>query len=155
MRTPLLLLVSIALTPVHAQQPQSHTPPNSFPHEYPGIPNTNANFQDSQAWQNCTFCRVFSSSITQFHLDFLVKDQLPNMTFPLERSFAGNIPVNRQGHPNDTLFFWAFEKTNGSLTRGANDSSTELVSCSIHLFVFPSRHIILSLTNTVYKPVHG
>ena len=52
--------------------------------------------------------------------DFEVTDPLPNVTFPLGRSWAGNIPVDRPGHPNDTLFFWAFEKSNGSLT--ATDS---------------------------------
>lgn len=39
----------------------------------------------------------------------------------LMRSLQGNIPVNRAGHPNDTLFFWGFEKENGSLT--AEDST--------------------------------
>ena len=33
--------------------------------------------------------------------------------------------MDRVGHPNDTLFFWAFEKENGSLTAGANERSTE------------------------------
>lgn len=47
------------------------------------------------------------------------------MTVPLTRSFAGNIPVNRAGHPNDTLFFWAFEKQNGSLTAPANKSNDD------------------------------
>ena len=57
------------------------------------------------------------------HSDFLVDEStLPNVTFTLTRSFAGNIPVNRAGHPNDTLFFWAFEKANGSLT---STSSTD------------------------------
>ncbi|KAF8524846.1 alpha/beta-hydrolase [Hysterangium stoloniferum] len=87
---------------------QKGTPtlPNTFPHEYPGIPNTDGNFADSEAWQNY----------------FLVKDQLPNATFAIERSYAGNLPVNRPGHPNDTLFFWGFEKTKGSLTCAVNDS---------------------------------
>ena len=35
-------------------------------------------------------------------------------------SFKGNIPVNREGHQNDTLFFWGFEKQNGSLTAEDN-----------------------------------
>ncbi|OJT09784.1 Vitellogenic carboxypeptidase [Trametes pubescens] len=39
------------------------------------------------------------------------------------RHFAGNIAVNRPGHPNNTLFFWALEKDNGSLTVGADDRS--------------------------------
>ncbi|KAJ3548231.1 hypothetical protein NM688_g5321 [Phlebia brevispora] len=37
-------------------------------------------------------------------------------------SYAGNINVNRHEYPNDTLFFWAFEKEDGSLTA---DNSTE------------------------------
>ena len=53
--------------------------------------------------------------------DFEVTDKLPNITGPLPRNFAGNIPVNRAGHPNDTLFFWAWEKQNGSLT--SNDTT--------------------------------
>jgi carboxypeptidase D len=63
----------------------------------------------------------FSVSLT-LRTDFEVKDPLPNVTFPLPRSFAGNIAVNRPNHPNDTLFFWGFEKSNGSLT---SNSSTD------------------------------
>ncbi|KAJ7840852.1 alpha/beta-hydrolase [Mycena olivaceomarginata] len=33
--------------------------------------------------------------------------------------FAGNVGVNRAEHPNATLFFWAFEKANGSLAGSA------------------------------------
>ncbi|PSR71880.1 hypothetical protein PHLCEN_2v12224 [Hermanssonia centrifuga] len=43
----------------------------------------------------------------------------------MSRSWAGNIPVNRPGHPNDTLFFWAVEKETGSLTSTADDSNNE------------------------------
>jgi len=63
--------------------------------------------------------------------DFQVPVTLPNISFPLSRSFAGNIPVNRQNHPNDTLFFWGFETVNGSLTRDAKDGDTESVSFSV------------------------
>ena len=59
------------------------------------------------------------------HIDFLVTDPLPNVTFPLSRNWAGNIPVNRTNHPNDTLFFWGFESKNGSLTAAANENSSE------------------------------
>ena len=52
-------------------------------------------------------------------LDFEVTQPLPNITFPLNRNFAGNIPVDRTGHPNNTLFFWGVEKTQGSLTSPA------------------------------------
>ena len=60
-------------------------------------------------------------------LDFRVKGPLPNQTFPLERSFAGNLPVNRKGHPNDTLFFWAYEKSYGSLTTDADEDCKKSV----------------------------
>ena len=55
-------------------------------------------------------------------VDFEVTDPLPNVTFASSRTFAGNIGVQRDGHPNNTLFFWAVEKTNSSLTV---DNSTE------------------------------
>ncbi|KAJ6534638.1 alpha/beta-hydrolase [Mycena vulgaris] len=74
----------------------SDTLPSSFPHVYPGKP-TGAY---SPAWQKY----------------FEVTAPLPNVSFPLPRSFAGNIDVQRAGHPNNTLFFWAVEKQPGSLT---------------------------------------
>ena len=71
--------------------------PSSFPHVYPGQPKGDL----SPKWQSY----------------FQVTEKLPNVTFNLDgRTFAGNLPVQRAGHPNDTLFFWAFEKQNGSLT---------------------------------------
>ncbi|KAL0948433.1 hypothetical protein HGRIS_011011 [Hohenbuehelia grisea] len=79
--------------------------PNTFPHNYTGIPKGDF----SPSWQNY----------------FLVKDRLPNVTDPLPRSFAGNIGVNRAGHPNNTLFFWGFEKERGSLTASAHARSNE------------------------------
>ncbi|KAF7303613.1 Carboxypeptidase [Mycena indigotica] len=75
--------------------------PSTFPHAYPGIPTTDFGVN----WQRY----------------FEVTSPLPNITKPLTRSFAGNVGVNRAGHPNATLFFWAFEKTNGSLTSGSTD----------------------------------
>ncbi|KAJ6594459.1 Alpha/Beta hydrolase protein [Mycena capillaripes] len=47
---------------------------------------------------------------------YVVTSPLPNVTHSIARNFAGNVPVNRANHPNNTLFFWAFEKDNGSLT---------------------------------------
>ncbi|KAJ7202096.1 alpha/beta-hydrolase [Mycena pura] len=76
--------------------------PSTFPHAYAGVPSTD-----------------FGTDWQQY---FEVTESLPNITQPLTRSFAGNVGVNRDGHPNATLFFWAFEKTNGSLT---SDTSTE------------------------------
>jgi len=58
-------------------------------------------------------------------VDYQVTEQLPNVTWNLPRNWAGNIQVQRAGHPNDTLFFWAFEKENGSLTAGANERVDE------------------------------
>ncbi|KLO10086.1 alpha/beta-hydrolase [Schizopora paradoxa] len=78
--------------------------PSTFPHDYPGKPSG----PFSPVWQDY----------------FLVKDPLPNVTFPINRNFAGNIPVNRAGHPNDTLFFWAFEHARGSLTASAKEDTT-------------------------------
>ncbi|OCH83865.1 alpha/beta-hydrolase [Obba rivulosa] len=82
--------------------PNGPPPPSSFPHEWPGIPSGSF----SPQWQSY----------------YEVTDQLPNISFSLPRSFAGNIPVNRPNHPNDTLFFWGFERqgANGSLTDANN-----------------------------------
>ncbi|KAJ7655810.1 alpha/beta-hydrolase [Mycena polygramma] len=79
-------------------------PPSTFPHAYPGMPTTDF----GPDWQNY----------------FEVTAALPNVTGPIARSFAGNVGVNRADHPNATLFFWAFEKANGSLTN-SSASDTE------------------------------
>ncbi|KAJ3554315.1 hypothetical protein NM688_g3174 [Phlebia brevispora] len=76
-----------------------------YPHDYPGKPKG----PFSPAWQNY----------------FEVTEPLPNVTWSLPRNFAGNIPVDRPGHPNDTLFFWAFEKEQGSLTAQEFERSDE------------------------------
>ncbi|KAF7798025.1 hypothetical protein EIP86_009237 [Pleurotus ostreatoroseus] len=78
---------------------------SSWPHDYPGKPEGDF----SPAWQHY----------------FQVTSPMPNVTFPLGRNWAGNIPVDRPGHPNNTLFFWGFEKENGSLTASAGDRSDE------------------------------
>ncbi|RPD60993.1 alpha/beta-hydrolase [Lentinus tigrinus ALCF2SS1-7] len=75
---------------------------SSWPHDYPGKPST----PFGPDWQEY----------------FRVKDPLPNITWPLSRHFAGNIPVDRAGHPNDTLFFWAVEHRPGSLTEHTKDT---------------------------------
>ena len=54
-------------------------------------------------------------------VDFKVNQSMPNVTFPLQRNWAGNIGVNRAGHTNDTLFFWAWEKQNGSFTANSTE----------------------------------
>ncbi|KIY51939.1 alpha/beta-hydrolase, partial [Fistulina hepatica ATCC 64428] len=77
--------------------------PSSYPHVYPGEPSGGY----STEWQSY----------------FEVTDSLPNITFEVGRSYAGNIGVQREGHPNDTLFFWGFESEDGSLT--SNDTSAD------------------------------
>ncbi|KAH9913998.1 alpha/beta-hydrolase [Epithele typhae] len=79
--------------------------PSSFPHDYPGKPSGDF----SPAWQTY----------------FEVTEPLPGVNFALPRSFAGNVDVDRAGHPNNTLFFWAFERENGSLTASAGDRGDE------------------------------
>ncbi|KAJ3783316.1 alpha/beta-hydrolase [Lentinula aff. detonsa] len=79
--------------------------PSTFPHNYTGIPKGDY----SPAWQNY----------------FEVTHPLPNVTKPIARNFAGNIGVNRVGHPNNTLWFWAFEKEEGSITVGAGERENE------------------------------
>lgn len=94
--------------------------PNTFPHPYSDVPSVDY----GPAWQACELRHFVSSVCTRLnnHTDFEVTDTLPNVTDSLPRSFAGNIPVNREGHPNNTLFFWAFERSNGSLTTDAGAS---------------------------------
>ncbi|KAH9951151.1 alpha/beta-hydrolase [Amylocystis lapponica] len=93
------LFAAIAWSPVRAQQ--SQLPPSSWPHAYPGMPNGDY----GPEWQGY----------------FEVTESFPNVTWELPHSYAGNIGVQREGHPNNTLFFWAFEKQNGSLTADNND----------------------------------
>ncbi|KAJ7487265.1 alpha/beta-hydrolase [Mycena galericulata] len=86
---------------------QSSGIPSSFPHAYPGMPSTPL----GPDWQGY----------------FEVTGSLPNVTGPIARSFAGNVGVNRVDHPNATLFFWAFEKANGSLTGSAPDTDPWII----------------------------
>ena len=55
--------------------------------------------------------------------DFQVTEPLPGVDFALPNNYAGNIAVQREGHPNDTLFFWAFEHNAGSLTAATGQNS--------------------------------
>ena len=95
------------------------TQPSSFPHDYPGKPSGGFGTE----WQNCKYNIDIKLLNTDSLVDFQVTGQLPNVSFPTSRSFAGNIPVDRAGHLNNTLFFWAFEKENGSLTADAGSSN--------------------------------
>ncbi|KAJ8085151.1 hypothetical protein PM082_003935 [Marasmius tenuissimus] len=96
-----LLIVLACSHPLLAQRQL----PSTFPHNYTGIPSGGYG-SDWQAY-------------------FEVTDSLPNVTEPVSRSFAGNIAVDRPGHPNDTLWFWAFERENGSLTARAGERQDE------------------------------
>ncbi|KAJ6574370.1 Alpha/Beta hydrolase protein [Mycena capillaripes] len=86
---------------------QSDGPPSTYPHVYPDRPH--APFGPD--WQKY----------------FEVTGPLPNVTGPIARSFAGNVGVNRVDHPNTTLFFWAFEKANGTLTGCAADTDPWMI----------------------------
>ena len=94
-----------------------------FPHDYPGKPSGDY----SPQWQTCAQSTPSPLKLgtQRFLADFQVTETLPNVTFPLNRNWAGNIAVDRPGHPNNTLFFWAFEKENGSLTATSGDRSDE------------------------------
>ncbi|KAH9893404.1 alpha/beta-hydrolase [Cubamyces lactineus] len=123
-------LLALTVAVVHGAYPPSEVP-SSWPHDYPGKPSGDF----SPAWQDY----------------FEVKDSLPNVTWALPRSFAGNIPVNRAGHPNDTLYFWGFEKENGSLTAGANERANE--PWGIWLNGGPGSSSLIGLTSE-NGPVH-
>ncbi|KAI0349726.1 alpha/beta-hydrolase [Trametes cingulata] len=103
----LLSLLALAFCRLVLGQGSQASIPNTFPHAWPGQPNGTF----SPEWQKY----------------FEVTEKLPDIPGPLSRMFAGNIPVNRQGHPNDTLFFWAFEKqgSNGTLTAPADANNTD------------------------------
>ncbi|KAI9568045.1 alpha beta-hydrolase [Boletus coccyginus] len=87
--------------PTFVQAQSGGSMQSSWPNVYPGMPTGDY----SPEWQGY----------------FQVTESLPNVTWPLARNWAGNIPVQRVGHPNDTLFFWAFESSSGSFT--ANSSA--------------------------------
>ncbi|GLB41836.1 putative peptidase S10 family protein [Lyophyllum shimeji] len=101
---PRRVLVGASVLLLNAQIAASQLP-SSFPHQYPGQPSGDF----SPAWQSY----------------FEVTKQLPNVTFDTGRSYAGNIPVQRPGHPNNTLFFVGFEKIPGSLTAPAKSNNND------------------------------
>ncbi|KAJ3509235.1 hypothetical protein NMY22_g16359 [Coprinellus aureogranulatus] len=99
----LFSVLTLATLPfVASQSPPGFEFPSSWPHDYPGKPAGDY----SPEWQSY----------------FRVTDPLPNVTFPIPGSYAGNLPVNR-GSPNNTLFFWGFEKSPGSLTDPAGSNN--------------------------------
>ncbi|KAG6866596.1 hypothetical protein C0991_002084 [Blastosporella zonata] len=89
--------VSVVFTLLATAQYAASQLPTSSPFKYPGQPSGDY----SPAWQQY----------------FQVTKPLPNVTFTTGgRMYAGNLPVQRAGHPNNTLFFTGFEKSTGSLT---------------------------------------
>ncbi|KAJ7186601.1 alpha/beta-hydrolase [Mycena filopes] len=100
-------LVGLLVVQGFAQTSNSSGPPSTFPHAYPGMPKT----PFGPDWQKY----------------FEVTGALPNVTTPVARSFAGNVGVNRADHPNATLFFWAFEKANGTLTGSASNTDPWII----------------------------
>ena len=57
--------------------------------------------------------------------DYEVKDPLPNVTWAMPRTFAGSVSVNRDNHPNNTLFIYALEREDGSLTAAEGERTDE------------------------------
>ncbi|KAF8119525.1 Alpha/Beta hydrolase protein [Boletus edulis] len=93
----LMSTLSSSFTFSQAQSQQAgNVTQGSWPHMYPGMPTGDY----SPKWQKY----------------FQVTENLSNVTYPLARNWAGNIPVQRTGHPNNTLFFWGFESSGGSFT---------------------------------------
>ncbi|KAN0130135.1 serine protease [Lactarius tabidus] len=86
----------------------------------PGVPSLTSGELPDSSPQNSTVTSGinFDPSWQEF---YLVTQGLPNITFPLGNNYAGNVPVGRPGHPNNTLFFWGFENTAGSLTAPAGE----------------------------------
>jgi carboxypeptidase D len=52
--------------------------------------------------------------------DFKV-DKLPNVTLDLPGSWAGSISTNTANMPNNSLFFWAYEKEDGSFLANSSE----------------------------------
>jgi len=98
---------------------------NSAPFEYPGIPTA----PYGPDWQSCklfqTICPLVSTHHAVLYPDYEVKDPLPNVTWALPRSFAGSVSVNRGNHPNNTLFFYAFEREDGSISAADGERTEE------------------------------
>ena len=88
----------------------------SAPFAYPDMPMT----PYGPDWQPCESLQSICPLATTHHAaicpDYEVMDPLPNVTWTMPRSFAGSVSVNRDNHPNNTLFFYAFEREDGSLT---------------------------------------
>lgn len=99
-KTRLLVALGVTVTAVVGQ-----TPPSSGPRAYSGMPTT----PYGPDWQQY----------------FEVTAPLPNISFPMPRTYAGSVSVNRSGHANNTLFFVGFEKQDGSLAAADGERSNE------------------------------
>lgn len=113
-------LFSLILCYRTSGQDSSSDLPSTWPN-YTGAPS----LPFSRTWQSCKQHVLFSTLqvLTVRIIDFEVNSSaISNVSFTLPTSYAGNLPVNRKGHPNNTLFFWATEKSFGSL----NDDNPEL-----------------------------
>ena len=93
------------------------------------LPRTTQAYQTATTVQNGSLVRphlYLTTTVLTFPIsDFQVSNNALGLDFDPGTNYAGNIYVNRPDHPNDSLFFWAFEKKNGSLTADANGSSTD------------------------------
>ena len=98
---------------------------STAPFAYPGIPTT----PYGPDWQSCMYfqavCPLVPTHYTITSPDYEVKDPLPNVTWSMPRSFAGSVSVNRENHPNNTLFFYAFEREGGSLSAADGERAGE------------------------------
>ncbi len=95
---------------------------NTHPHAYKGMPTGDY----STEWQSCKPRSITSpgsdcSTYSPLFAVFKVRSDLPNVSFDVGTSYAGNIAVQRENHPNNTLFFWGFESQKDSLTAAAGE----------------------------------
>lgn len=83
----------------------------------------------SPDWQQCNVPTASTVKVLAHQLlsliDFQVTDPLPGINFTLGNNYAGNIAVQRPQFPDDTLFFWGFETSPGSLTAPAGQSNDQ------------------------------
>jgi carboxypeptidase D len=98
---------------------------SSAPFAYPDMPTT----PYGPDWQYCmrfhTSCPLVPTHHAVISPDYEVKDPLPNVTWTMPRSFAGSVSVNRTNHPNNTLFFYAYEREDGSLSAAGGERTGE------------------------------
>ncbi|KAF8268911.1 hypothetical protein EI94DRAFT_1063969 [Lactarius quietus] len=113
---------SVAPTPAPIPTNDTVVPSSALPTNtaVPGVPTPTSGQPPNSFPQNSTMTSGidFDPSWQEF---YLVTQGLPNITFPLGNNYAGNLPVGRSGHPNNTLFFWGFENIAGSLAAPASE----------------------------------